>query len=160
MREVFKKEKKETLYLWEEKRRDMCYLFWSSLQSCTWPVYVRVSMSFFRESGMEVKWSENISCELLVLWNGAQVRVSSGSFFWAAELPQLSLCTVFQWALSPLENWPQLSAAVLPASLLETEHLMSDFFRVLSRYHVSHRVHSTKFSSSNRCLLAYVFLCP
>lgn len=65
---------------------------------------------------MEVKWSENISCELLVLWNGAQVRVSAGPFFWAAELPPLSLCSLPVSSVPTGELAPALccSLACLP----------------------------------------------
>lgn len=59
MREFFKKKKKRSPVF--VRRKEKGHVVSLLTQSCTWPVCVRISVSFFPESGVKVKWTEDIS---------------------------------------------------------------------------------------------------
>lgn len=117
-----------------EKRRDMCYLFWPRA------VHGQFVSEFLCRSFEKVAWklSGQKTSAGSVEWSSGESlrwRFLLGSWITTPQpvqcLPVSSLAT---GAVAPA------SAAVLSASLLGTEHLMSDFFRVLTRYHASHLV--------------------
>lgn len=55
------------------RRKEKGHVLSVLTQNCTWPVCVRISVLFFWESGVEVKWTEGISwfCGMELRWESA-----------------------------------------------------------------------------------------